>query len=244
MLRIFKFFILIVINFSYISLSFADIVTIEKNNSITKVDMPKACNLKEAKNFCNRLADEYARAFERNLIIEYNSTIDFSKPELHMHRKHSYQDVKMSFLNNSPNVPIVTLYTVFNQNIREGEYHRVKVETMNFLISEKRRLHLTDLFDNASLASMIFARAIEYNITKDRGPLFDVIVAATEIEPQNYVVTEKGIRLYFEPNTITNSNKIEKIDISINNLLIAHPKEQWWPEFFREDNNASSTGNN
>lgn len=209
---------------------------IERSFSISYIKVPKQCEYDSFKTTCTRLVNYYARRFEREMVSLLNyggvrsSKDKFLQNEVGVfkHRSKSIQYVSMSIYS-LPDAPVMTMFSVFHQQINGDDKEHLLVETINFDVNTGKSLQFEQLFENPDLAAMLCARAIEAKYTKYKSPLLPVVISATELSPSNFIVTSKGLRFFFAPNLVKpNTTIADSMQISLDKLQAAKPIAKWW----------------
>lgn len=220
-------------------------LTIERSFSISYIKVPTQCELSSFKTICTRLVNYYARRFEREMVSLLNYDNGRNVKDMFVqsgqrsrggsgargganNRAKSIQHVSMSIYS-PPEAPVMTLFSVFNQQITGEEKSHLLVETINFEVETGKSLKFEQLFENADLAAMLCARAIEAKYSKYKSPLLQVVVSATELSPSNFIVTSQGLRFFFAPNLVKpNTTVADSMLVSLKKLQDAKPILKWW----------------
>ena len=209
-------------------------LVIERSFSISYIKVPAHCELDSFKSTCTRLVNYYARRFEREMVS--NISVDYDEDDPFANdifgsagkRQKSVQHVTMSIYS-KPGEPLLTLFSVFKQNIVGNPEEQLLVETMNFESQTGRIVRFGELFAKPQLAAMLCARAIEARYQSDKSPLLPVVIAATELAPSNFIITARGLRFFFAPSLVKpNSNKTDSMLIPLEALKSAQPVDKWW----------------
>lgn len=211
-------------------------LTIERSFSVSYIKVPTQCEYDSFKTTCTRLVNYYARRFEREMVSLLNyggassSKDKFIKAGTRSARERSksVQHVSMSIYS-PPEAPVMTMFSVFHQQINGEDKEHLLVETINFEVATGQSLKFAQLFENPDLAAMLCARAIEAKYTKYKSPLLPVVVSATELSPSNFIVTSKGLRFFFAPNLVKpNTTITDSMLVSLEKLQAAKPIAKWW----------------
>lgn len=202
----------------------------ERTYSTTTIKLPVLCRNERARPLCRNLSNYFTRIFEQDLITRSNERIDFDDPDFDSFKLHGRQNVYLFFLHNT-DAPLTTLYAVIFQYVPGAPDRRI-VQTFNFDREEEHNLSFSELFEDSDLAAMLVARFIEKEYQDSQNPMKDLLIAATEYNPTNFIVVKDGLRFFFAPglvNTDMNLGKIHTVKIPLSYLQEAGPKERWWP---------------
>lgn len=207
-------------------------ITIDRTYTVTKVDVPKQCELDNFKTTCARLVNLYARRFEREMVLYKNNQYDFDN--LHLSLDHSQtratQKVKMSIYTAKEDDPVFTLFT-FIEQFRPGQKSNILVETINFDAQTGQSIEFKQLFQKPDLAAMLCARKIQDSFKSLDSPLLPVVISATELSPSNYMITPFGLRFFFAPGLVNfHSRQADSLLVSLEDLADAKPVEKWWAD--------------
>lgn len=219
---------------AFSSSAMAKDLTIERSFSVSHIKVPELCESDAFKTTCTRLVNYYARRFEREMVSHLNFLYDVSQDvtksdlEKRRSRERSVQYVTMSIYS-QPNDPVLTMFSIFKQQIAGNAQQNLIVETINFEAESGKAIRFKQLFENPELAAMLCARAIEAKYSKYRSPLLPVVLSATELSPSNFIITPKGLRFFFAPGLVkANSSVADSMLVRLELLQAAHPVEKWW----------------
>lgn len=210
-------------------------LTIERSFSVSYIKVPPLCESDAFKTTCTRLVNYYARRFEREMVSHLNYLYDSAQSSLSQadlksgrSRNKSVQHVTMSIYS-QPNDPVLTLFSIFKQQIAGNKQQNLIVETINFESASGKAIRFNQLFENSELAAMLCARAIEAKYSQYRSPLLPVVLSATELSPSNFIITPKGLRFFFAPGLVKpNTTVADSMLIRLELLQAAHPVDKWW----------------
>ena len=209
-------------------------LTIERSFSVSYIKVPPLCELDAFKTTCTRLVNYYARRFEREMVSHLNylydaqSEVTQSDLRYGRNRQKSVQHVTMSIYS-QPNDPVLTMFSIFKQQIAGAKQQNLIVETINFEAETGKAIRFNQLFENAELAAMLCARAIEAKYSKYNSHLLPVVLSATELSPSNFIITPKGLRFFFAPGLVKpNTSVADSMLIRLELLQTAKPVAKWW----------------
>ncbi len=208
--------------------------TITRSYTTTTVQLPKLCQHPRAKKFCGRISNYFARRFERELIMEHSSKLNFDDPNFSSFAiPPASQQVFLFFLQNKQ-APVTTLYALSFQYFTDKAATRM-VETFNFDNQSERNLQFNELFADPELAAMLLARFIEKHYAAAGSFMLPVMVTATEFAPRNFIIVDDGLRLFFPPGTVSAEPKqLQSLKVPLEHLAAAGPKSRWWPQLTEE----------
>ncbi len=202
----------------------------ERSYSTTVIKLPVLCRNEKARPLCRNLSNFFTRIFEQDLITRSNERIDFDEPDFDSFKLKGRQNVYLFFLHNT-DAPLITLYAVIFQYVPGAPDRRI-VQTFNFDREQEHNLNFSELFEDSKLAAMLVARFIEKEYQDSPNPMKDLLIAATEYNPANFIVVKDGLRFFFAPglvNSDLNLGKIHTVKIPLSYLQEAGPRERWWP---------------
>ncbi len=194
---------------------------LESGASTSDITIRGRCNQVEYQDMCRLMASYYSRRYEREVIMRQGPD-DGAGPQ---RRQRSVQFMTMELLQVAKG--ILAVHTTFRQREPNAEV-RSFIEAVN-LGSDQRPIGFESLFENPSYAAMLCARAIEREFEVQGAEQLPLVVAATETEPRNFLITESGLRFFFMPDTVSmDTSRAESIDIPIESLYDAGPNEAIW----------------
>ena len=204
--------------------------TIERSYTTTTVQLPQLCRHQRAKKFCQTISNYFARRFERELIMEQSSKLDYDDPNPQAFAiARASQQVFLFFLQNKQ-APVTTLYALSFQYFSDKADTRM-VETFNFDNETERNLRFDELFDDPQLAAMLIARQVEARYRNEGSFMLPAMVAATEYAPRNFIIVTDGLRLFFAPGTVSgDARQLQSLKIPLTALMAAGPKARYWPQ--------------
>ena len=211
-----------------------DVVTIERSYTASIIKKDKLCNNSNLSSVCDFLVDNYSRRFEREMVIRINQSIDFDSPDFSsFNRERSYQYVRM-FLHDNSHIAVTTLYSFFKIVVPDHQ-NSYSIETFNYDMEKKNVLRFSDLFEDSETAAMLCARHVEEKFKNAKSYLLPVVIAAVELEPHNFIITKKGIRLFFASGLLSSQGQPnDECDIAIEDLKDAKPFARFWPQLANE----------
>lgn len=207
--------------------------SIVKTYSSSSFAYPVLCEEEKYSHICDMIMELHARSFEREVIVALNESIDPDHLEFDIDIGNSEQEGElMAFRREYINM--ITFVVILKQNIL-GTYENFILETANVDIETGKYIDFQAMFDDYELAAMLCARAIEERFpTKNNIPA-QVIVAATEYRPRNFIVTKKGIRFYFTKDIDPKADKpTVTLEVPLERLMRAGPKSVYWPHLVEE----------
>lgn len=184
----------------------------------------------DAKHFakCKALAVEYAKAFEREVIVYLNENINKENVVNINSLSRSVQNIDVS-LYSYKNVSTLNAYVVILEQEFIGKYHSFIVEAKNYDTQINSEVTFANLFEDSDYAARLCARYIEKEFKQYHSNILPIIVAVTEYSPQSYIISKKGI-LFFLPKEL-NPNATTKLihfEVPIDKLMKAKPNLKYW----------------
>lgn len=202
----------------------------ERSYSTTIVHEPPECALSEFQTLCSRMERLWATRFERSIVSAINARAadagGLTEQGFSARLEPARQEIRMRI------VSLMELgFAIVGADIRQSGRDAEKrfYETENIDLTSGRLLTFSSLFKDPSQASMICARKFDEKYRKYNMPSFEVISAALETGPWNFMLRPDGIEIVFTPGTAEPGSRISSLFVSAEDLKPAGIYEKYFP---------------
>jgi|GEM_PF-2149230 len=202
----------------------------ERSYSSTVVHEPPECSLGEFRPLCSRMEHLWSTRFERSIVSALNAKAadagGLTEQGFGARMEPARQEIRMR---------IVSLkelgFAIVGADIRQTGKDSEKrfYETENIDLSTGHLLTFDSLFKDPALAAMICARKFDEKYRHFNMPNFEVISAALETGPWNFMLRPDGIEIVFTPGTAEPGNRISSLFVSAEDLKAAGIYEKYFP---------------
>ncbi|MGN0909477.1 MAG: hypothetical protein ACI4NA_07625 [Succinivibrio sp.] len=202
----------------------------ERSYSTTTVREPPECSLDQFRTLCSHMERLWSTRFERSIVSALNSKAadagGLTEQGFSARMEPARQEIRMR---------IVSLeelgFAIVGADILQkgAAVEKRFYETENIDLATGRVLGFSSLFKDPEFASMICARKFDEKYRKFNMPNFEVLSAALETGPWNFMLRPDGIEIVFTPGTAEPGNRISSLFVSAEDLKPAGIAEKYFP---------------
>lgn len=204
-------------------------LTIDKTYTVTDISLPILCKSENYKKICNFIGAYYSKNYEKDIVIERNSQIDFDNPNFQLNVKKAHQKVNVYFYN-IPNDPVYKIFTLINKESYGDNPKLINdVNTLNIDKQSLKIISFNELFENPAIASDIAANKIKDHYKSNTGILFPALIGNLKVSPNNFLVSKSGLVFFFTADMVNTKEKgIEAYLIKLDEFTKAKPNLYYW----------------
>ena len=202
----------------------------ERSYSTTTVHEPPECSLGQFRELCSRMEHLWSTRFERSIVSALNASAadagGLTEQGFGARMEPARQEIRMRIVN------LKELgFAIVGADIRQSGSGSEKrfYETENIDLATGHLLDFNSLFKDPALAAMICARKFDEKYRHFNMPSFEVISAALESGPWNFMLRPDGIEIVFTPGTAEPGSRISSLFVSAEDLKAAGIYEKYFP---------------
>ncbi|MCR5536881.1 MAG: hypothetical protein K6F05_05640 [Succinivibrio sp.] len=195
----------------------------------TTLQMPEICKSQDFAKTCRGFSSYLVSRFERSMVQRRYDELPPDTPlampdEDDLDLQEVKFDIKLLHKLN-----LASCSAEIRQVINKTSYNFI--ETFNINLNTKYMVTFNELFEDANLAAMLCARAIEDKYREYGTKNLQAVVTLTEVMPSNFIIRPDGLEFIFSPGLVKTGNNAEHYTVTLDKLEQAQPHEQWFPGF-------------